>query len=456
MDSTVDTQQPISVFAPERRRLTIGLMLTVTAVAFESLAVSTVMPKVEDDLGGLSLYGWVFSAFFLGTLIGVVLAGHAADRRGTALPYTCGVVLFAIGVTIAGAAPSMEILIGARFLQGLGAGVVPAVSYTSVGRLYPPAMRPRVFAVFSSAWIIPGLAGPSIATAIEHAFSWRFVFWGILPLIAIATAMTLPALRTDSRPDDTTPASNHIGRILVLAAGTALVLAGTEADHVIAVVGLCAVGVPVAVWAFLGLVPNGTVRLAPGLPAAAAVRGILTFAFFGVDAFVSLAVTDARDRSSLMAGVAVTAGTLGWTGAAWIQQRRILIDGPRRLVTIGMLLVAAGTGGALLLAGSAPVELSIAIWTIAGVGIGLSYSPLSVTTLGLAEPGQQGTATAALQLCDILGMALGTGFTGAIVALGENRDWSVGSSLQIAFVVTAIVAVLGSFAARRLPVKLPT
>ena len=74
------------VWAPARRRLTLGLVMTITLVAFEALAISTVMPVVKDDLGGLALYGWVFAGFFLGNLLGIVVAGQAADRRGTAFP----------------------------------------------------------------------------------------------------------------------------------------------------------------------------------------------------------------------------------------------------------------------------------------------------------------------------------------------------------------------------------
>ena len=97
------------VWAPGRRRLTAALVLTITLVAFESLAIATVMPVVSDDLGGLGLYGWVFSGFFLGSLLGIVLAGWAADRRGTRLPFAVGLSLFAVGLVVGGTAPTMGI-----------------------------------------------------------------------------------------------------------------------------------------------------------------------------------------------------------------------------------------------------------------------------------------------------------------------------------------------------------
>lgn len=458
---------PTGVWARERRPLTLGLVLTVTLVAFESLAVSTVMPEVKDDLGGLGLYGWVFSGFFLGTLIGAVMAGRSADRHGTAPPFVLGLTLFVIGVAAAGAAPTMAVLVAARVVQGLGAGAIPAIAYTSVGRAYPTSLQPRVLAVFSTAWVVPGIVGPAAASALAGAFSWRAVFWMILPLVALAAAMTLPSLRhADSVADDDRSGDGEgnardpsddrrVYRAVALSVGAGLVLAGTTSSSVVVAAALVAAGLPLAAWAFIRLVPEGTLRLAPGLPAAVASRGMITFAFFGTDAFIPLAVTDVRGQATWVAGLALTAGVLGWTAASWVQQHRVHIDGPRKLVGIGFTLLAAGLLGAELLVNTVPVPVGIALWSLAGFGVGLAYAPISVTVLGLAPPGGEGTASASMQLCDVLGVALGTGITGALVALGDDRGWDVSSSLTIAFAITAAVALLGAAAARRLPEYLP-
>src|SRR5438309_1932033 len=95
------------LWAPQRRALTAGLILTITFIASEALAVVTVLPVVARDLGGLDLYGWVFSAFMLGSVVGIVVAGREADRRGPAAPYLGGVILFGAGLVVAGLAPSM-------------------------------------------------------------------------------------------------------------------------------------------------------------------------------------------------------------------------------------------------------------------------------------------------------------------------------------------------------------
>ena len=447
------------VWAPERRRLTVALVLTITLVAFESLAIATVMPVVADDLGGLGLYGWVFSGFFLGSLLGIVMAGRAADRRGTRLPFAVGLALFSVGLVVGGAAQSMPMLVAGRVAQGMGAGVIPAVAYTTVGRAYPAALRPRVFAVFSSAWVIPGVLGPAAASALAGWLSWRVVFLALLPLVALAAILALPAL-ADGPPDDaddgTAPPDDDRPRdAAVLVAGAALVLGGLGAHQLALAATFVVVGGLLGAWAFVRLVPEGTLSLHPGLPAAVATRGILTFAFFGTDAYVSLAATEAHGAPTWVAGLALTGATLAWTAGAWVQDRVVVARGPRWLVRRGFAILAAGIALTLLALGPVPVGLLVAAWAVGGLGIGLCYAPISATVLGEAAPGQEGTASASLQLTDVLGVALGTGVGGVFVALGEGRGWATASSLTIAFAIALAVALGGVMAAGRLPRRLP-
>jgi MFS family permease len=185
------------------------------------------------------------------------------------------------------------------------------------------------------------------------------------------------------------------------------------------------------------------------------VRGILTFAFFGTDAYVSLTFQEVRDQPTWVAGAALTGATIAWTIAAWVQERLVHTVGPRRLVMAGFAFVGIGVVGMLGAQDLLPVPVAIAVWAVAGFGIGLSYSPLSVTVLGLAAPGREGSASASLQLTDVLGVSLGTGAGGAFVAIGEGQGWATRSALELAFAVTLTVALLGIAAARRLPAALP-
>ncbi|MEO6579069.1 MAG: MFS transporter, partial [Candidatus Limnocylindria bacterium] len=167
-------------FAPDRRLLTIGLIGLVTAGAFEGMAVPTVLPALVADLGGLELYGWAFSAFWLTNIIGITLAGSDADRRGPGRALGIGVVLFAAGMVVSGTASDMSAVIGGRAVQGLGSGAIGSVVYASIARAYPPSVTPRMIALISSAWIVPGLVGPALAGWVAEVIGWRWVFLGIV------------------------------------------------------------------------------------------------------------------------------------------------------------------------------------------------------------------------------------------------------------------------------------
>jgi MFS family permease len=270
--------------------------------------------------------------------------------------------------------------------------------------------------------------------------------------VVVAAAITMPALAgLPAPPPGPTADRNRLGLALALIAGVALVLAGLASGVIAVAAVLVVAGAPVAAAAFVRLVPPGTTRFEPGLPAAVAVRGVLTFAFFGVDAFVPLAITDGRGEDAWVGGVALTVATLTWTGAAWVQQHLIHRTGARRLVRVGFLFLAAGIAGAIMCAGGPPVAVAILLWGFAGFGMGLSYAPISVTVLATAEPGAEGRATSAMQLTDVLGVALGTGMAGVFIAVGEALDWTTRASLTGAFTVCVVVALLGSVLARRLP-----
>ena len=476
----MQSAQRDGLFAPARRALTIGLVLTVTLVAFEALAVVTILPVIKDELGGLRLYGWVTSAFFLGTLVGIVVAGSESDRRGPGAPYVLGILLFATGLLIGGLAPSMLILVLARALQGIGAGAVPATAYAAIGRSYPEALRPRVFAVLSTAWVVPGLIGPALSALVATHFSWRYVFLGLLPLVLIASGLALPALRrigpperpgspghptgvprTPPDPPGRPPAVPRTARgaertrlldAVRVSAGAGLLLAGLTGRSIPLAVGLAAAGLLVGVRPLLRLLPAGTLRARRGLSMAVLSRGMLTFAFFGTDTYVPLAITAARGRSTAMASLAVTAATLSWTLGAWLQERGARALSSRVLVRVGLLIVVVGIAvmGVSLL-GSVPVAIAVVAWGIGGLGIGLAYAPITVTVLGLAPAAEQGRASAQLQLSDTLGTALGAGLGGVLVAAGAAEGWEQSTALAGVFILTGAVGLVAVVLTRRLP-----
>ena len=156
--------------------------------------------------------------------------------------------------------------------------------------------------------------------------------------------------------------------------------------------------------------------------------------------------------SPFVAGTALSVGAVFWTTGSWTQARLLARTGPRRLVVWGGISIAVGVAAFVVLVDSSlPVAVAVASWGVAAFGMGLGVAPLSVTVLGAAPPGEEGAASAALQLSDVLGTAIGTGVGGAIVAFGDGRGWTVETSTSWVCATSVVFAVGVALAARRLP-----
>jgi MFS family permease len=453
--STPAVSAPPSIWNPTHRSLTIGLILTVSGAAFEALAVATILPATIQDLGGLALYGWAFSAFMLANLIGITIAGAEADRQGPARPFIAGIATFVLGLIIVGLAPTMAIVIFGRAVQGFGAGVISSVAYIGIGRGYPEEAKPRMLAVLASAWVVPGLIGPALAGLISDIAGWRWVFLGLVPFLLIGAVLTLPALRQLSG-GHAAPRnwSTYIASLrLSVGAGLALAGLGLSARPLIAL-ALIAAGAVLGLPALLRLLPAGTLHAAPGLPAAIAAHGLLNLAFFGVDAFVPLALISIRGQTASIAGIALTTATIGWTSGAWVQAHLAARRSRREVEITGLALIVIGTiGVAAALSPYVPALLAAVAWGVAGLGMGLAFSTNSLVVLESAQPGQEGTASAALQLANVLGVAVGAGIGGVII--GNTGTTVAPSSILVQNMIMIGVLVLTALAASRLPNRAP-
>nr|WP_254696282.1 MFS transporter [Lysobacter enzymogenes] len=164
-------------------------------VGFEALAVTTAMPTVARALDGLPLYALAFAGTLAASVVGMVAAGRWADARGPAAPLRHGIAWFALGLVVAGLAPAMGWLVAGRVIQGFGGGLISVALYVVVGRVYPPALRVKIFAAFAAAWVLPAIVGPAISGAIVEHFGWRWVFLAVPAVAALAACWVLPALR---------------------------------------------------------------------------------------------------------------------------------------------------------------------------------------------------------------------------------------------------------------------
>ena len=215
---------------------------------------------------------------------------------------------------------------------------------------------------------------------------------------------------------------------------------------------MTAIGIAVLIPAVRKLLPAGTFTARPGLPTVILCRGLLTFSFFGADAYVTLTITTVRHHTPALAGVAVTGATLAWTAGAWLQSRLNGRWAARRLVGCGVAIIGVGLAAmALVLLPITPIGVGIAAWTVAGFGIGLSYAPISLLMLREAPAGREGWASASLSLADVLGTALGIGAGGACVAAATEHSWPLAAGVGIAFAISGAGAVGLAAVSRRLP-----
>ena len=432
------------------RLLPVGLVLVITLVALEAMSVATIMPLVERDLGDLALYGWTFSAFFLGGLVGVVVASSAADRTAPWVPLAGGVAVFTLGLVVAGTAPSMMVLVVGRALQGLGAGALPAVAFVCVGRGFAEAARPRMLAWMSSAWMVPSIAGPLVAAWVGEVVGWRWVFLGLLPACAVIGPLAVFAVRDVPAPPHRS-APHNIGPALAVALGAGVVLAGLGSSRWWLLVFAVGAGSVVLVPAFRRLTPPGTLRAAVGVPATVATRGLLGAGYHAVDAWVPFAVTTVRGAPAVLGGITLMVASGTWTVASWAQVRLLPRWGTVALVRIGLALVAVGCISMLaVLVPSVPVGVALVAWGIAGAGIGLAWAPITQSGLASAAHGEEGRITTALQLADMLGIAIGTGVAGAVVAAMARSTGQDRPGLVIVFIGAGMVAAIGSRLSARL------
>ncbi|MGI4893770.1 MAG: MFS transporter, partial [Janthinobacterium lividum] len=277
---------------------TLGMASLVFLAAFESLAVTTVMPIVSVALDGRGSYATAFSATLAASVLGMVAAGGWADRRGPGRPLVAAVAIFAFGLLGAALAPSMEVFLAARFVQGLGSGGISVTLYVTVALVYPQRLRPAVFGVFASAWVIPSLVGPLLAGFVAATFGWPWVFAGVLGLVLLAAAPVLPVLlrmpanatsstESDGVSDGVSPSTRtRYGAAFVVAAAV-VVLSSAGAvgawRWVLAVAALLVLAVGVR-----PLLPRGTLRARTGLPATVLLRGSIAATFYSTEVYLPL------------------------------------------------------------------------------------------------------------------------------------------------------------------------
>ncbi|WP_323958745.1 MFS transporter [Arthrobacter sp. JZ12] len=447
------------------RPLTIGVIAIITCAAFEAMAVVTAMPSVAAELNGVASYGLAFSMYLTASLLGSVLGGSWCDQRGPRPALAAGLALMVLGLAVSGSAPEFWIMTLGRAVSGLGGGFMIVAVYVIIAQCYPQRLQPVVFGWLAAAWVVPSLVGPYVAGALAEQASWRWVFLGVAPVVAAAFLLVWPStsgLKTERAASGVDGAVRRNALTGVLLAGgvfaaqfalTRLAVGGiNNPAYSVFLVVLGAVGFGAAAVAFPRLLPPGTLRLARGLPSVIATRGLLTVAFFGAEAFVPLMLVSSRGLDASTAGLTLSAAAIGWSLGSFIQAK---VRFQRQwLLVIGSVLLSVSIGGlALSAAAEVPFWMIVAVWSCAGLAMGMALSSTSVLVLKLSAPEEQGRNSASLQLSDQLGGVIGTAGAGGLFALlrepGATGQLSVFAVMWLVLGLFAVIGIAAGFRAAR-------
>ncbi|TDD13056.1 MFS transporter [Nonomuraea diastatica] len=425
--------------SPRYRALSVGLVALIMLTAFEAMAVATAMPVVARDLGGMHLYNLAFSATLAASVIATVLGGRWSDVRGPLPPHAAGVTSFVAGLLLAGLAPTMEVFVAGRFVQGLGAGLIQVALYVLVARVYPGSMHPKVFALFSAAWVLPSMVGPAIAGFVVEKIDWRWIFLGVSLIVIPAALLLWRGTAGREVRDGVAGPAPGLGRKLVWATLTAVSAALIQYGSALKLAGLplLLIGIVLLVVALPRLLLPGSLKAARGLPTAPVLRGLAFGSLTAAEVLIPLMLISERGLTPTGAGIVLTIGALGWSAGSWIKGRGTISDmtairGGAAMIALGISLVT------LVLIDSVPIAVAYVAMAIAGLGIGALHPTVSVLVLKMSKEGEEGRNSAAVGVGESVFTVVAVAVSGALFTAAA-QNYLAGLIFAVALAVLAFL-----------------
>jgi EmrB/QacA subfamily drug resistance transporter len=402
-----------------------GLMVTLLLAALDQTIVATALPRVVSELGGITQYSWVFTAYMLGSTVTVPLYGRLGDVHGRKPLFIVAISIFLAGSALCGLAQNMVQLVLFRAIQGIGAGGLFPLTLAMVGMIVPPRDRGRYQGLIGSVFAAASIVGPLVGGFIVDNTSWRWIFYVNLPVGGLALAVILVTM--PRRPYKQEHSIDWVGAG-VLALGTTALLLGLVwggRDYPWAsgpVLG--ALVAAVALLVLFGLVerrvrepilPFALLRN-PTVASSVACMALVGAAMFGTISFVPLFVQGVIGTSATSSGVVLTPLMLGAVTTSFLSGQLVSRTGRYRPNTlVGPLLLGAGE---LLLwrmdVGTTNGEAARDM-VIAGIGLGMMMQIFVLSVQNSVPRARMGSATALTQFSRSIGATLGVTLMGVIV-----------------------------------------
>ncbi|AZU61353.1 MDR family MFS transporter [Neobacillus mesonae] len=401
-----------------------SVMLAMFMGAIEATIVSTAMPAIVADLGGFTLYSWVFSAYLLMNSITVLIYGKLSDLFGRRPILTFGIILFLIGSILCGFATSMQMLIIFRLIQGFGAGAVAPIATTIVGDIYTPEERAKIQGYLSSVWGISAITGPAIGGLLVQYVSWKYVFWinvplGILSLIGLWLFLHENVQQKKHEID-------YGGAVLLTITISTIMLLLVEGGSrwswgswqalgllVLALISLCAFVfqegranepmMPFSIWKQKSIFIANIVSLTTGIM------------LIGISSFLPTFVQGVMEKTPIVAGFTLTTMSIGWPIASTLSGRMLISIGYRKTSIIGgVFLIIGSIAFVTMSASSGPLWAAVGSFLV-GAGMGLTSTAFIVSIQSTVGWEQRGIATAANMFMRNLGNTIGAALLGGIL-----------------------------------------
>ena len=425
--------QTTNQVAPNRRYWVLGtVMLVQFTSVLTSTIVSTAAPTIVDELHGLNLYAWIFTAYFLASSVTVPVVGKLSDLFGRRPFYIGGLLIFLLGSIISGLAQNMYQLIGARAVTGVGGGAMMALSVTTLGDIFSPRERGRWMGLIMSVFGLGSIVGPTLGGVITDHFGWRWIFYVNLPLGIFALGMlasTLPRVRRTGRVT-----IDWLGIVLLVAAVVPFLIGLTWAGITypwssVQVIGTLGAGALLAlVFAFhenrtrepvlsLHLFENRTFTVAVIL------SFLVGIALFGTLTFLPLYAQGVKGQSAQAAGLILAPLMLGFVIGSVIGGQLLSRTGRYKVqAIIGMGITVTGIFALSRLGVDSSWTFAISAMVFTGIGVGAVFPILSIAVQSAFPYRLLGTANAGRQFFNNLGSVLGVPIMTTIVIESFQRE----------------------------------
>jgi len=411
----------------EVRTIVVGVLLAVFLAALDQTIVATALPAIAAEFRDAEHLSWVVSGYLLTATAATPIYGKLGDLYGRRLLLTISILIFAAASAFSALAGSLFELIGARALQGLGAGGLITLAQAAIGEVVAPRERGKYQAYFAIVFATSSVGGPVVGGLFVDFLTWRWIFWMNLPLALAALALCHFALR-GLRVEKRAVKIDYVGAMLMVGGVGALMLVLVSGGNALpwtspVLLGIAAAGVILLVLLALCEQRATDPILPPQLFANPVFRAASVIIFFAVMAmmgsisFLPLYLQIAAGVSASSAGLLLIPMTLAIVVGSTVSGRVMMKSGRYKILpVIGMALATIGYAALGATAGTYMPEVFIPALAAAGTGTGMVFPVVTISVQNAVPLRNLGTATAATGLARMMGGAIGVAALGAILA----------------------------------------